>query len=532
MPLPVPDTTDQEAFLHSIYLHVKKLGRWPTFEQVDDQLYRESHLRNAFEAWGSFRPGLVLPPVPVNEASAKKTELHLTVAAVRWVLTVDGRMGAADRFEQAFLGCLEKALLLEKNGNQPLTFKHGIDALGSSPEVHEVRLLGRVLELEPVGLGASTWSGGDPLRWSMRPGTAIRDYLGLVTGQFTDLDGYWNVRTARNPSLDERPRATIAAMEVGSMVLKGWSTDPEQVRRARVVALVLCGELQQPMNQTKLSVADALTAMGDHTQDAGTLAIDFGQGGLVRKEELTYKPGTDTLLLTAEGMRIRHEFREMNAPTSRRLGARKAILRWLDTQDGGHGTPTELLEAPESWWYGRQFTLDEIGAAATNLNNRKYIQVLGSAQALLRMQLTTSGTTCLEQHEGDPDQMDKQHTTGTTGAVSIQTYHQSGGNSAIGSTGFTQTSTTTIGQTTDDLINVLAAIRELDWVNDADDEIDQLSEQLQTADTEEAKTSAVRRAGRLIVSFYERAGNNPAAAAILTALGNYAAISAGLSNSS
>jgi hypothetical protein len=247
-------------------------------------------------------------------------------------------------------------------------------------------------------------------------------------------------------------------------------------------------------------------------------------------------PGTDQfMLLTHTGREVLAQFRQARTSAGIAQGARSALLRWLyEIPDVSWPHSRDILPCPHSWFYGTQLTGEQLAGAANNLIQRGYVK--GSQQALgrpgRRMEMAARGSTCVEQFEGNPDEMEASMTG--TGNVSIGTFNQSGGNNAFASTVGSQASTTntlTVGQTARDLVAMLRVIRDQGGIpTDEFVEADEIENALVAGSEGSAQqaTAAIGRAHR----FFQRLGKfaQPATQAILTAAGNYAALRLGIAS--
>lgn len=203
MGLPTVNNDVQGTFLQRVYLLLSEKRRWPTFRELADDLYRKGGFaQSEFEVWAGMPGGLVRPPAPASETGGETTPVGLTVAGAKWVLDKYGRTGAADRFEKAFLTCIERALFLDRNSpGKPLTNRDGIQPLGSGGgHVDELRLLGFVLAGEPLGFKTIGLAGDAAAEWTFTLGPGIRKFRGVVQGTIGDLESYWTARTEVEPT--------------------------------------------------------------------------------------------------------------------------------------------------------------------------------------------------------------------------------------------------------------------------------------------------------------------------------------------
>jgi hypothetical protein len=309
-------------------------------------------------------------------------------------------------------------------------------------------------------------------------------------------------------------------------VWEGWSTNSRQVDITRILKFLLQGAADG--RRTTQSTSEALAMLDIRGIDAGQLAVQLAnQFDLFNGGALSFEAGTDTLFLTPLGQRVLGEFEAMSAGRRRRAAARRAMLIWLDEHDGA-GSPREMLAEPHSWFYGHHFTLDELEQAALNLDERDMVTTRRTLQAVVRAQITGRGTQCVERYDGDPDELERAVNAG----VNIGNYTQHGGNTAIGSHDFTQTSTpVSAAQAAGDFADAIHAIREMGWIPvDQHEEADSLAVQLHGAAADESTDArpALSRMQRFVATVNE-ASNNPAIAPILKALGTSAAAWTGVS---
>lgn len=315
------------------------------------------------------------------------------------------------------------------------------------------------------------------------------------------------------------------------MPWQGWSNDQEEVNETRVLAGLLDSV---ESGVTHKSAQDVINELGISTVDPHQLVNRFIETGFFQ-DETTAAPGTDpTLLLASNGREAVSQFRAARSRVGTARGARTGLLLWLyDRADENFPIITELRDSPHGWFFGQQFSQDEISSAGRNLSERGLIKSLGTSTSgpVLRAELTARGTTCVETYESDPDEMERSMTG--SGNVSIGTINQSGGNNAFASTVGSQTSTTntlTVGQTAQDLATLLGVIREKGGIPDDEiTEADDIENALVTSSTgsEQQATAAVGRAHR----FLQRVGKlaAPAIQALFSAAGNYAALRLGMS---
>jgi hypothetical protein len=313
---------------------------------------------------------------------------------------------------------------------------------------------------------------------------------------------------------------------------QGWSAHQEEVDDTRVLAGLLASVQSSATTKSAQDVIDELkiTTVEPHRlvyrliKDDDLFQDDMSMAG----------PGTDLpLLLTPAGREVLAQFRDAQTPVRLAQGARRALLRWLsEIPETSWPHSRDILSSPHSWFFGVQFTAEQLAAAANNLIDRGYVK--GGNQTMgrpgRRIEMAARGTTCVERFNGDPDEMEA-HMAGT-GNVNIGTFNQSGGNNAFASTVGSQTSTTntlTLGQSAKDLVALLRVIREQGGIpEDEFDEADDIENALGAGaeGSDEAAAKAIGRAAR----FFHRLGKfaQPATQSLLTAAGNYAALRLGM----
>jgi hypothetical protein len=307
----------------------------------------------------------------------------------------------------------------------------------------------------------------------------------------------------------------------------GWSDQREQVEITRAVRLLFADV--GPGGMTTRCTAEVVADLGTTGVDADELAMLLLRRGLVDSQSLSVDPATDSLMLTDVGHQVRDEFQQMAAPRERNRAARRAELMWFYDHTGA---PNNMLLEPYSWFYGQQFTDEQLNVAAGNLVERGLLDAqIAWGNDVINAKLTAKGIRCVEIYDGDPDEMERSVSTG----VSIGTFNQHDGNTAIGSTGFSQTSISQVSvrRTTEELADVVRAIRAMGWVpEDQHAEADGVESELRAVAASDSidPEPALTRAQRLIASVNSISGN-PLISPVLTALGSYAAVRAGLPTS-
>lgn len=314
------------------------------------------------------------------------------------------------------------------------------------------------------------------------------------------------------------------------MKWQGWSSNLEQVDTTRVVAALLSS--LNDYGQTAKSVTDVLDELGLVPRNSAQLALHLAADvGLFDVDALSMAAGEDDLLITAAGREVAAEFRVAMQPLPRRRAVRRALIRWLD-EDNDPSSNQQLLEHPHGWFYGRRFSVEELGKAVNYLRDKGLIEGTPTMQGpLLRPRLTTLGRTCAERYDADIDEMERNQMSG--GGVFNQ-YGGTIGNAAAGPVGSQHASVTvTSGQSAADLLAILEAAATLNWIPaEYADETEQVSGDLAAAAAGSADVQpAVHRAHRLFQAVSGFANTNPAAVALLTAGGNFAAVKLGVSTS-
>lgn len=307
---------------------------------------------------------------------------------------------------------------------------------------------------------------------------------------------------------------------------EGWSADQQQVHITRVLA-VLFASLGAD-GQTRKSTADALTELQIADVQADELAVRLVELGLFRADSLSMAPAQDTLLVTPKGRRVEAEFRQ--ASSRRVVGppARRALLLWRFDLDLDRPHSSEMLTTPYAWFYGGRFTAETLAAAADNLVARGYLEAMKQTMGRVgrRIQLTATGTACVENYDGDPDAMDNAVRQGQN--ISIATYHQQGGSAAFGSTVGSQhteaaESESRIGRPGVDLAAVMQIVNAAgDIPNTFAATIIDAQVALSTA-TDEDLGPVLEQARQLIATLSGMATVHPAAWELLSAAADYAA---------
>lgn len=146
--------------------------------------------------------------------------------------------------------------------------------------------------------------------------------------------------------------------------------------------------------------------------------------------------------------------RDNNA--ERGMAVRDAILRWLHAQGpGAQPVLSAFLDSSYAEFYGATFTEKDITHGSRWLHEEGYISGSGSLQGgILRPRITPKGTRVVESGRSVNDPQDQ-----APSQTYLNNFHGATGNVAIGSSNFTQNSTT-VNQAADGLAAVVAAARE------------------------------------------------------------------------
>lgn len=266
--------------------------------------------------------------------------------------------------------------------------------------------------------------------------------------------------------------------------------------------------------------------------DASDLAQELKVDNGLFLAEPSLTPGVDRLTLSEKGLRVAEEFRQATPRRVRGPAARRAVLLWLDERVTGIMVDlSDMLGEPHSWFYGTQFTTDELSDAATNLQGRGYIEALTPWNGpVLRAKLTPKGTSCVELYGGDPDQMENPVISGHQ--FNFGSYTQQGGNTAFGSPVGVQNSTTVVsnGQAATQLLEILQALDRLGAIPpEQQAEARNVSAELQTALSEQAEPADLwHRVGSFFQRLNARANGNTAISLLVVTGLNVAAMKAGL----
>lgn len=267
----------------------------------------------------------------------------------------------------------------------------------------------------------------------------------------------------------------------------GWSTEQNTVDIDRVLRALL--ETVQSNRYTQKSIRQVIQDIDlsvNHLRPwARHIAYDLG---LFRRDFLPVEFLDSTLVVTDLGQEVAAEFHQSQEPRLIRLAARRAVLLWRDSWNAPARTGItitaaasrewvdwpelgELLNAPHSWFYGRQFTAEEVVAAADHLRGRGLVDLASRSFTLTittrnsrlgqLISLTIEGTTCCDRYDGDAEAMARE--SSTAGNTFIN--HGTVGNAAAGPVGAQSTAlTVTIERAASDLTNIIAAIAGLRWV--------------------------------------------------------------------
>lgn len=201
--------------------------------------------------------------------------------------------------------------------------------------------------------------------------------------------------TRRNPSMYEWP---------------AWSQDAREVTDARVLAGLLTGLGED--GQTTTSTAQLVGELGLTDVEPNHLAAHLVRLGYFTEDSLSLQPGSNTLTVTSKGRRLTREIGDSRQRVSVNRSARSALLRWLYESGGDRRpNPDEILTTPFSWFYGTQFTSDQVADAARNLRDRGFIEALGTSHNdVLRVNLTPRGEACVESFDANPDALERPDT--------------------------------------------------------------------------------------------------------------------------
>jgi hypothetical protein len=310
----------------------------------------------------------------------------------------------------------------------------------------------------------------------------------------------------------------------------GWSTDVLQVARNRVLAALLDSADSRGMtDRTPHTIIEEL-GVTDLQASRFVEELDFDHNLVDSSYVNGGGRGTQPVVFNTAGRRLAEEFREMHQPRERRRAACKALLQWLDDQPGGHATPGDILTAPHSWSYGRQFTTVDINTAAKELIDRQLVtgRTVYSGR-VSEARLTDQGRMCVEAFDGDVWEMNRTRTS----SVTIENYNQHDGNVAIASSGVRQTSTVpatvTAEQGAADLAGLLSALRLMNAIPPSHQpDADMIADSLTAVQRSEDLLTSIRRTQAFFAQLATFNSTNPAAAAVIVAGGNYAALSAEL----
>jgi hypothetical protein len=211
MPEPVDEA--QKLAVLAIWDLLVRDGRWPTFHELDQRLYREHEL-DAARLLPQLPPGLLYG---VGHGSnmfiAASTTIGLTIAGV-------AATGHAQREVDQFLSVVRHAVVLQRNYDPPtdqpdlqpvLTAAEVAVLLGLTMPQDEPLLnrLGAILYIERWGSTGFGGIGSDA--WQASIGREVRQFR-----QVTSLESYWEIRprhweSESEPGLTEpRPAPTAA----------------------------------------------------------------------------------------------------------------------------------------------------------------------------------------------------------------------------------------------------------------------------------------------------------------------------------
>lgn len=282
----------------------------------------------------------------------------------------------------------------------------------------------------------------------------------------------------------------------------GWSTDERQVVRTRILGELLAN-LTDDDGLTAFSVAEAMQRLGITPQPGaqpGAIANEFARTPLF-DGELSLAPARDQLIVLDAGRQAAQEFRDAANRRRRSRACRRALLMWIFDRDRDPDSAHQIQEAPESWYYGRQFTEDELTEAGRDLLRRNYITGSGTLQGpVLRPKLSPRGEQCVEYFDGDPTLMEAPRTENGPVTNNYQSAVYGGNvNLNQGGTNVTQTITIPAG----DEQALYAALR--DTAGISEDDIADLAQAIQQ-DRDDARTTAEPGPGPRIVSWLNRSG--------------------------
>lgn len=283
------------------------------------------------------------------------------------------------------------------------------------------------------------------------------------------------------------------------MVLwEGWSRDWPQVQVTRILRLLL-SDLGPADEQTELSVEQAVTQLKIEGIDAGRIALELMHSEIFFDVK-SIVPGADTLVIAPHGRQIAREFQEASRPRRRNSAARRAILLWLYDGDSQPQSTVDILQSPHGWFYGTQFSEEDVCDAGAKLVQDGLIHGIRPLDGpVIRPELTSSGELCAETFDGDVIAMQKARAGGA--GVNIGTYQQQGGNAAFASQVDTQHAVSvTVEQAATDIAAIIDALQRLGVIPEADsDEAEQIRTELVAESASKSGIEHVRSGHALLL---------------------------------
>lgn len=177
---------------------------------------------------------------------------------------------------------------------------------------------------------------------------------------------------------------------------RGWSSNAAERTAHRVVLW---------MHERQQADPSGIPTAGHAAEDLGVPSREV-VGVLNRLHERGLAIAPDSLgfdgasaALTDEGLALASSWRARNNPRERRIACRDAVLDWLDEQDESLPDALRIRQDNRSYYFGQQFTEDEVNAAVDHLASTGLVR--GSATSspvLVRPTVTAEGRTCVERY--------------------------------------------------------------------------------------------------------------------------------------
>jgi hypothetical protein len=307
---------------------------------------------------------------------------------------------------------------------------------------------------------------------------------------------------------------------------RGWSANPADVTAHRVVLW---------MHNRQQADSGGIPTSGHAADDLGVPSREV-VGVIERLHErgLAMAPASYSFdganaSLTDEGLSLASAWHiARDNPRARRVACRDAVLDWMDEQDESLPDALSIARDPRSFFFGRQFTENEINAAVDHLAALGLVRgSQTSSPVLVRPTVTPEGRTCVERYGSSVAAWEGRSASAST---SYTFTGNQGLNFAANSPGAVQTVTMNTDNR-EQVLHVADALEQMTpalGLSDADTEAVRLvTEDLRDAAHGEADTGRLGRAFEKAKALAMK-GSGQAAGAALVLLVNEAGAALGL----